>query len=146
MDGIWKKSAFELKRPSVGCYNFKGKNFLFNHAKLPCLISHWRNELQKDNWGKATLSAVITWMSDHCKYAFFYGFKIFKCCFLALKTNTKTKYLQGEDAPLSQISFKVIKSPRKNFAVHNEFTFPIALFIGHPISSGINIHVIRKSF
>ena len=63
-------------------------------------------------------------MGDHNKYAVFYGFKIFKCFFLALKTNTKTKYLQGEEAPLSQISFKIIKSPRKNFAVPNEFTFP----------------------
>ena len=89
LNSLWMVSGKNLlwtkMTASVGCYNFKAKSFLFNHAKLPCLISHWRNELQKDSWGKATLSAVITWMSDHCKYAVFYEFKIFKCFFSGIK-------------------------------------------------------------
>ena len=87
-------------------------------------MAGWTNVMHIDQWGKAMFRAVSTWMGDHNKCAVFYEFKILKCFFSALKTNIKTKYLQGEDAPLSQISFKIIKSPLKNFAVHNEFTFP----------------------
>ena len=49
--------------------------------------------------------------------------RIFKGYFWDFYANIKSKSLQGNDAQLFQLLFETLKSRKKKFAVHNEFTF-----------------------
>ena len=58
----------------------------------------------------------------------FINSRIFKGSFWGFNANNKCKFLQGNNGPLFQLLFETLKSRKKKFAVHNEFTFPTFQF------------------